>query len=67
MRCIFCDFVAGRIKKSAEGYPYIPIFETRNSVSFLSLDFIATEEGHTLVIPEKHFENLEGGSLQYSK
>jgi diadenosine tetraphosphate (Ap4A) HIT family hydrolase len=33
--------------------------ETKNTISFLSIDFPAHEEDHMLVIPKKHFEGFE--------
>ena len=59
MKCIFCDFASRRRKKHNNGFPFKILDETANAVAFLSVDFPATENGHTLIIPKKHFENLE--------
>lgn len=60
MSCIFCDFVSGKRAKHTNGLPFKVLNETKNTISFLSVDFPATEDGHTLVIPKRHFENLWG-------
>lgn len=59
MKCLFCDFINKKRNKSKDGYPFLPLYETRNTISFLSIDLPANEQGHTLVIPKKHFEFLE--------
>ncbi|HIH11165.1 TPA: HIT family protein [Candidatus Woesearchaeota archaeon] len=59
MECIFCDFALKKRKKHQNGLPFLILHETKHSVSFLSTDMPATEEGHTLVIPKKHYEKLE--------
>lgn len=56
--CVFCDFVEERVRHK-NGYPFIPTYETRETVSFLSIDFPADEDGHLLVIPKDHYQNLE--------
>jgi len=35
------------------------LHETKHSLTFLSIDFPATEKGHTIVIPKKHFNLIE--------
>ena len=47
--CIFCKIVAGTI-------PADKIHETDDVLAFL--DIAPFNEGHTLVIPKKHYENL---------
>jgi len=48
--CLFCDIVEGNI-------PSVKIYETENVLAFL--DIAPVNYGHTLVIPKKHFQNLE--------
>ncbi len=47
--CIFCHIVAGRA-------PAAKIAETEHALAFL--DLFPSTEGHTLVIPKRHYENL---------
>jgi len=58
MECLFCDFL--KIKKNhLNNFPFLPIFETEESISFLS---IPTEKqpSHIIVIPKNHYEFIEG-------
>ena len=52
-RCVFCNFLKSGAKHS-NGFPFLPIHETKHSISFLSVDFPDKEDGHTLVIPKIH-------------
>lgn len=56
--CVFCNFVTGETEHR-NGYPFIPTYETENTISFLSIDFPASEDGHLLVIPKEHYKNVE--------
>lgn len=47
--CIFCDIVNGKI-------PCYKIYENNNAMAFLDLS--NDSNGHTLVIPKKHFKNI---------
>lgn len=47
--CLFCKIIAGEI-------PCRKVFETENTLAFL--DIAPLSEGHTVVIPKKHFYNL---------
>ncbi len=49
MKCIFCNIVKGEI-------PSYTIYEDETVKAFL--DISPTSNGHTLIIPKKHFENL---------
>ena len=57
--CIFCDFVQKKKNHHRDKYPFQILHEMKHSISFLSIDFPATEDGPVLVIPKKHFESLE--------
>lgn len=59
MPCLFCQFVAGKKKKSVNGFPFQILHQTKNTLSFLSTDIPANKGGHTLVIPKKHFKKIE--------
>jgi histidine triad (HIT) family protein len=47
--CIFCKFVAGKGK-------FVKLWEDKNFLAFL--DYRPITEGHTLLVPKKHFEYL---------
>ena len=47
--CIFCKIINGEI-------PSYKIYEDENTYAFL--DIADDAEGHTLVIPKKHYENV---------
>ena len=49
MECIFCKIIKGEI-------PSYTIYEDESVKAFL--DISPTSNGHTLIIPKKHFENL---------
>ena len=56
--CIFCKIVAGEI-------PSIKIWEDSEFISFLDTKPIG--EGHTLVVPKKHFNTLMDLNKNVSK
>lgn len=64
MKCTFCSFVKGERKNSYNGYPFLPLHVTKNTISFLSIDFPASVDGHILVIPTKHAVSITDLSLQ---
>ncbi len=63
MPCLFCQFVSGKRKKNLNGFPFLPLHQTENTFSFLSIDFPANKNrhagGHILVISKKHFQRIE--------
>lgn len=59
MKCIFCDFVQGKRKKHLNGLPFRMLYTAKNSASFLAMDIPATEDGHILVMPKRHFSAIE--------
>ncbi len=50
MDCIFCKIIAGEI-------PSYKVYEDEFTLAFLDIN--PTNPGHTLVIPKKHFANVE--------
>lgn len=48
--CIFCKIIAGTM-------PCHKIYEDEKTLAFL--DIFPNSEGHSLIIPKKHFENFE--------
>jgi histidine triad (HIT) family protein len=64
MKCVFCDFIEGRIKEHRKGYPFIVHNESEHALSFLSLDSPVNKEPHFLVIPKKHHQKLHDMPLE---
>jgi len=50
MDCIFCKIIAGEI-------PSYKVYEDEDNFAFL--DIAPVSHGHTLVVPKKHYANLE--------
>jgi len=48
--CLFCKIIAGEI-------PSYKVYKDENVLAFL--DIAPCNPGHTLVIPKKHFQNME--------
>jgi len=48
--CIFCQIISGEL-------PSYKIYEDEKTLAFL--DIKPVNPGHTLVVPKKHYENLE--------
>ena len=48
--CIFCKIIKGEI-------PCTKVYEDKNVLAFL--DISPVNKGHTLVVPKKHYENLQ--------
>ncbi len=48
--CLFCKIIAGEV-------PSHKVYEDEDTMAFL--DISPTNHGHTLVVPKKHFTNLE--------
>ena len=57
--CIFCDFVSGEWKQHRNKFKFQILHETTKTISFLSIDFPKPAKEHVLVIPKKHYTNLE--------
>jgi histidine triad (HIT) family protein len=57
--CLFCDFVSGNWRKHKNEFAFEKLYETDKTLSFLSIDFPSPKRVHVLVIPKKHFVNLQ--------
>ena len=57
--CKFCDFVSGKWKTHRNKFKFEILEEMPNTISFLSIDFPKPKKEHVLVIPKKHYTNLE--------
>ncbi|OGH88458.1 MAG: hypothetical protein A3J93_04310 [Candidatus Magasanikbacteria bacterium RIFOXYC2_FULL_42_28] len=55
MDCIFCKIIAGQI-------PNYTVYEDENCLAFL--DVFPHAQGHTVVVPKKHFENIWSMSVE---
>jgi histidine triad (HIT) family protein len=53
MSCVFCDIVDKKI-------PALIIGENQGAIAFLDVNPIS--DGHTIVIPKKHYKNLSSCS-----
>lgn len=58
MDCIFCKIINGEI-------PSYTIYEDKNVKAFLDISPVAN--GHTLIIPKKHVENLYDADVELLK
>ena len=58
MDCIFCKIINGKI-------PSYTIYEDKNVKAFLDISPVAN--GHTLIIPKKHVENLYDADVELLK
>lgn len=55
---LFLDFINGR-KTQMMGFPFIPLYETKNTVAFMSISIPQKEDGHILVIPKRRYTHLD--------
>jgi len=58
-KCLFCDFMSGKWKKHRNKFKFEVLHKTERTISFLSIDFPSPAKEHILVIPKKHYVNLE--------
>ncbi len=53
---LFVDFANGlRKRKHRNGFPVIRLYETPNTLAFMSISIPSKEDGHILVIPKKRY------------
>ena len=55
---LFEDFVNKRTDHR-NGFPFIPVFESKHSIAFLSINIPKHQNGHVLVIPKKRYRDLD--------
>ena len=55
---LFLDFISGKIKHRG-GFPFRPLYESKNSVAFMSIDIPSKGDGHILVVPRRKYVRLE--------
>jgi len=54
---LFEDFITGA-RTHRNGYPFIPLHETPNTVAFMSIDIPRHGDGHVLVVPKKRYPDF---------
>lgn len=55
---LFTDFISTKLRHR-NGMPFIPLYETKYTVAFMSIDIPEYEDGHVLIIPKKRFRDME--------
>ncbi len=57
--CIFCEFVAGKRRFNVNGFPFVTLYTTEVTTSFVAIDSPPHGAGQILVIPRKHYTHIE--------
>ncbi len=55
---LFLDFIKGN-KEQRDGYPFEPLYESKHSIAFMSIDIPNKEDAHVLVVPKIRFKSFE--------
>jgi histidine triad (HIT) family protein len=55
---LFLDFIEGR-RTQKYGFPFIPLYETKNAIVFMSICIPQKSDGNILVIPKKRYSNFD--------
>ncbi len=55
---LFSDLLDGK-KRHKNSFPFIRLYETKNTVAFMSIDIPEKEDGHILVVPKNRYSKLE--------
>ena len=55
---LFLDFI-NKKRKQGMGYPFNPLYESKHSIAFMSIDIPNKEDAHILVVPKKRFKSFE--------
>lgn len=61
---LFTNFIEKKIVHR-NGMPFIPLYETKYTIAFMSIAIPQYEDGHILIIPKKRFRNIESMPLTY--
>ena len=64
--CLFVDLMDKRLCHR-NGMPFIPLYETKHTIAFMSIAIPQYEDGHVLIIPKKRFRTIEEMSVTYLK
>ncbi len=54
---LFSDFAEGKIPHR-NNFPFIRLYETKNTLAFMSIDIPEKEDGHILVIPKERYADF---------
>ncbi|MEI6773769.1 MAG: HIT family protein [bacterium] len=63
---LFVDLMERRLCHR-NGMPFIPLYETKYTIVFMSIAIPQYEDGHVLIIPKKRFRTIEEMSSNYLK
>jgi len=55
---LFLDFM-NRKRQQKMGYPFNPLYESKYSIAFMSVDIPNKEDAHILVVPKNRFKSFE--------
>ena len=55
---LFVDFMKGH-REQRDGYPFKPLYESKHSIAFMSIDIPNKEDAHVLVVPKTRFKAFE--------
>lgn len=55
---LFENFVKTK-QRHRGNFPFIPLYETKYTLAFMSIAIPRYEDGHVLIIPKKRFKNIE--------
>lgn len=61
---LFENFIKTK-QRHRGNFPFIPLYETKYTIAFMSIAIPQYEDGHILIIPKKRFKSIEEISPRY--